>query len=283
MRTLVLIGETASGKTAFSLQLAKKLDCEIINADAFQCYKGIEISTAQPNKEEQSCLPHHLYGFLEVEQPINIAIYQKLAREKIEEIHSRGKSVLFVGGAGLYIRAALYDYKFPETRQLEEDLQSKSNQELYKLLLEADEESAREIHPNNRVRIIRALELALSGHPKSSNAKVEKEKPLYEAEFYRIDIDRETLYDRISKRVDKMVDLGLVDEVRSMLGKHPHDSPAFRAIGFKEMIPYVEGHISLEQALEDVKKDTRNYAKRQNTFFKHQFAYKLVRSVDEIN
>ncbi len=270
-KVIAIIGPTASGKSRKAIELAKEIDGVIIGADAFQAYKGLEVITAAPSSKDKEEVPHLLYGFLEPNVYYSVADYQAACRKAIDEVHAQGKTPILVGGTLLYVRAALYDYRFEDFEKASID-ESESTENLYDLLNELDPETAAAIHPHNRVRITRALILALSGHPMSKIEKADMSKPYYpNTEFIRVEPDREELYAAIDKRVDRMFEEGAVDEVKAFIDKYGFDVPAARAIGIKEIAGYLNGSRTLDEAKDMMKKATRNYAKRQLTFLRHQF------------
>lgn len=270
-KVIALIGPTASGKSQKAIELAKEIGGVIIGADAFQAYKGLEVITAAPSQKDKEEVPHLLYGFLEPTAYYSVADYQAACRKAIDEVHAQGKTPIIVGGTLLYVRAALFDYCFEDFEKASID-ESESTENLYDLLNELDPETAAAIHPHNRVRITRALILALSGHPMSKIEKADMSKPYYpNTEFIRVEPDREELYAAIDKRVDRMFLEGAVEEVKAFIDQYGLDVPAGRAIGVKEIAGYLNGGRTLEEAKDMMKKATRNYAKRQLTFLRHQF------------
>lgn len=263
---IVITGPTGVGKTALSIGLAKKINAEIINADSMQFYKDLNIGTAKIKEEEKDGVKHHLFDIVLPKEMYTIYDYQKDARQKIEEIIKKGKKVIMVGGSGLYIRAALYDYKLEE-ENVKLNFDDLSNEELYKKLLEED--SSVTIHQNNRKRLIRFLEKSKSG--KKDIPKAEK---LYDFDIIGLTTERSILYDKINKRVDKMLEEGLLEEVEALYSKNINSKAINTGIGYKELYKYFNNEISLEDAIDLIKKNSRHYAKRQYTFFNHQFDVK---------
>lgn len=263
---IVITGPTGVGKTALSISLAKKINAEIVNADSMQFYKYLNIGTAKIKEEEKDGIKHHLFDIVSPEKMYTIYDYQKDARKKIEEIIKRGKKVIMVGGSGLYIRTALYDYKLEE-ENIKLNFDDLSNEELYKKALEED--SSITIHPNNRKRLIRFLEKSKLG-----KKEVPKAEKLYDFDIIGLTTERSVLYDKINKRVDKMLEEGLLDEVRSLYNKEIYSKAINTGIGYKELYKYFNNEISLEDAIDLIKKNSRHYAKRQYTFFNHQFDVK---------
>ena len=262
----VIAGPTGVGKTKISVMLAKKIDAEIINADSMQVYKGMNIGTAKIKEEEKEGVPHHLFDICDTSYDYSIFDYQKDCRELIESITSRGKKVILVGGSGLYIRAALYDYKFNE-EEGRGDYSKYSNQELYDMALEIDNNM--DIHVNNRKRLERFLD-------KNNNGKIEEEKslPLYDFDMIGLTTDRDNLYEIINNRVDKMIEEGLLDEVKSFYDKNDYSKAIMTAIGYKELYEYFDKTCPLEVCIDSIKQNSRRFAKRQYTFFNNQFDMK---------
>lgn len=270
-KIICVVGATASGKTDLSVKLAKAVDGEIVSADSMQVYKNMPIATAVATKEEQDGVPHHLVEFLNTDETFSVADYVELAKSKIAEISSRGRVPIVAGGTGLFIDSLVKNISFSEVgsnAEIRTELAEKSNEELYEKLLKLDPNAAVDIHPNNRKRVIRALELCMSGTSKTE----QNENSLlcdspYDALYIGIGYkDRQKLYDRINKRVDLMLEAGLENEARQMLGKQ--GLTARQAIGHKELQPYIDGKITLDEATENLKRETRRYAKRQLTWFR---------------
>lgn len=270
---IVITGPTCLGKSDTALAIAKKINAEIINGDAFQCYKEMEIGVAKPPKEYFKEVPHHLYSFVDVDHDYSIAEYQINLRNKIDELLSKGKNIVIVGGSGLYIRSALYDYDFKENKKVDmSKYEAMDNRTLHDELRKIDPKQAEIIHMNNRKRVLRAIEIYLSsGETKSSLVDKQEHKPIYDVKFFVREIDRDELYSRINKRVDLMYEMGLENEVKNLYKKYGNKPHALQAIGYKEIIAALEGKYPLEEAKELIKKNSRNYAKRQLTFVRHQF------------
>lgn len=269
----VITGPTCLGKSVTAVYLAKKLNAEIVNGDAFQCYKQMNIGVAKPSEELLKEVKHHLYSFVDVDHDYSIAEYQKTLRSTLDEIISRGKDIVLVGGSGLYIRSALYDYEFEEDKSVDmSKYKNMDNRTLHDELVKIDPVEADKIHMNNRKRMLRAIEIYLStGKMKSEIISEQDHKPIYETRFFVRDLDREVLYERINKRVDQMMKEGLFEEVKDLVKKYSPNCHSFQAIGYKEFLPVINGDETLENAVELVKQHTRNYAKRQLTFIRHQF------------
>lgn len=261
---IVIVGPTGIGKTKLSIELAKKLDAEIINGDSVSIYKRLNIGSAKPTKEEQSGISHHLIDIKDVDEDYTVFDYQKDIRKKIEEITSRGKQIIIVGGTGLYIKAALYDYKFTEGTTYNEynDL---SNEEILSKIKEYKVEKLPEL--NNRKRLVRLLNKLENNEEITNN----KDKLLYNIKVIGLTTDRETLYKRIDKRVDIMMENGLLDEINSLKEDYKNSRILNSGIGYKEFYDYLYNNKSLEAVIDDIKKNSRHFAKRQYTFFNHQF------------
>lgn len=275
---IAIVGPTAVGKTALSIELAKKLDGEIINGDSMQVYRDLNIGTAKITPEEMDGVPHHLLDILEPTDSFSVADYQQAVREKITEIQARGKMPIIVGGTGLYVQAVLYDFRFTEEK-IDEGvreayytaLEQVGPEAMHARLAAVDPETAKTIHPNNTRRVIRALEMAEHSDVKKSNdAQHQGEKALYHHLIIGLNMDREKLYERINLRVDMMLEQGLVDEVRVLYDRDIRDVQAIRAIGYKELYDYFDGRETFEQAIENLKQNSRRYAKRQLTYFRNK-------------
>ena len=260
-KVIVITGPTAVGKTKLSIELAKRYNGEIINADAVQVYKGLDIGSAKVTEEEKEDIPHHLFDIKEVDEEYTIYHYQKDCRKLIKEVQGRGKTPILVGGTGLYIKAALYDYKLTEEKETN-TYDNLTDEELYNKLLEVDKDIV--IDKNNRRRLIRALNYYKENN-KSINTNTTN-KLLYDAIFIGLTTDRRILYDR----VDIMIKEGLLNEVKVFYDKNIRTKPLLNAIGYREIYSYFDGNISLEEAIDKIKQNSRHYAKRQYTFFNHQ-------------
>lgn len=263
---IVILGPTAVGKTKLSVELAKRLDGEIINADSTQIYQDLNIATAKVTEEEKEQIPHHLFDIKTVTEEYSVSDYQKDARKQIEDCMKRGKVPILVGGTGLYIKAALYDYQFAPT-SYKGDYQGISTEDLFQQLHQIYPDT--KIHPHNRKRIERALDYYHETH----QVLEEKEKAqnlLYPTLFIGLTCDRKQLYERINHRVEDMVKAGLLEEAKAIYETKIRTKAIMTPIGYKELFPYFEGTKSLENCLEEIKKDSRHYAKRQYTFFNHQ-------------
>ena len=272
------------GKSETAIEVAKTFNAEIVNGDAFQCYKEMDIGVAKPPKEYFSIVPHHLFSFVDINRTYSIADYQKDLREVMNDILSRNKNVVIVGGSGLYIRSALYDYDFPEQPKIDMSKYEKmSNEDLHTELEKIDPKQARIIHVNNRKRVLRAIEIFLAqGKTKTEVLECQEHKLIYDAKFFVREMDRKELYTLIDARVDKMMGKGLLEEVKNIVQKYGKYNNALQAIGYKELIPVLEGTYSLEHGVELIKKNSRNYAKRQVTYIKHQFPVIFYKNTQDL-
>ncbi|WP_300348870.1 tRNA (adenosine(37)-N6)-dimethylallyltransferase MiaA [Clostridium sp.] len=275
---LIIAGPTAVGKSDLSVDLAKKLNGEIISVDSMQIYKHMDIGSAKISKEEMGGIPHYLIDFVDPEKEFSVAEFKELATEKIKDIQMRGKLPILVGGTGLYINSIICDMNFAESdkdeeyrEELDKIAEEYGNEYLHEMLKEIDPESYESIHFNNRKRVIRALETyKLTGKPFSSfKAKNSIYKTSYNIYYYVLNMDRAKLYERINKRVDLMFNKGLLEEVKSLkkMGL-TDDMQSMKGIGYKEVLYYLDGKISLSQCEEMIKQGSRNYAKRQLTWFR---------------
>lgn len=265
MKPIVIVGPTGVGKTQLSIALAHYFDGEVINADSTQVYKGLDIATAKITESEKEGIPHHLFDICDLSENYSVYHYQKDCRKCIEEIQERGHVPILVGGTGLYIKAVLYDYQFQE--ETVSFTSSEPTDILYQQLLAIDPDT--QIHSHNRNRIIRALTYYRNHHVMPSKNKVTKQI-LYPAYIFGLTTEREQLYQRINKRVEKMMDEGLLEEARSLYQKKLFIKSVMTPIGYKELFSYFASEISLEQAIEEMKKNSRHYAKRQYTWFRNQ-------------
>ena len=261
---IVIVGPTGVGKTKLSIELAKKMNAEIINGDSVAIYKKLDIGSAKPTREERKEAPHHLVDIKDPTEEYSVYDYQRDVREVIKDIDSRGKRVIIVGGTGLYIKAALYNYIFtPEnTKQTYEDL---TNEQILEKIKEYDSHIS--IHPNNRKRLIRTLNKYENG----DNITSKKDECLYPIFVIGLTSLRSTVYDRINQRVEKMMDQGLLQEVLSLQEDYKNSRVLTTAIGYKEFIPYFLGEDNLEKVIQKIQLNSIHYAKRQYTFFNHQF------------
>lgn len=279
-KVIVVVGPTGVGKTKMGVALAKYFNGEVISGDSMQIYKTMDIGTAKVTTVEMEGIAHHLIDIKEPTESYSVKDFQDEVRLKIKEISRRGKLPIIVGGTGLYIKAALYDYEFGESQMDHQEYVNKyqdyTNEQLYDLLLKIDETSAKELHPNNRQRVLRAIAIYEStGVKKSETLAKQNHELIYDAQFIGLTLERDILYERINQRVDLMVKQGLLQEIDELMKKKY--SPALqsmKAIGYKEWFAYYQGVQSLEETLELIKKNSRNYAKRQYTWFNNQLPVK---------
>lgn len=276
IKVIAIVGATASGKTAYAIELAKKLDGEIISADSRLVYKGFDIGTAKPTIEERENIPHHIIDVVEPEFEYSAGLYKKQASDKINEIAQKGKIPIIAGGTGLYIDILLKNYNLPEiepNRDLRTKLSKYSSEELFDILKTKDSEAVEFIDKNDRKKIIRAIEIInTTGKSLKDSRGIDEQE--YEVEWLGRNFDRETLYSRIDKRVDIMIETGLVEETKNLLSKHGKIPNLINTIGYREILGYLENKYSLDKAKELLKKNTRNYAKRQLTWFRRNEAIK---------
>lgn len=273
VEVIAIVGPTASGKTALSIELAKRFNGEIVNGDSMQVYRGMDIGTAKIRPEEMSGIPHHLLDIRDPDESFSVAEYQSLVRDKIAEIQQRGKLPIIVGGTGLYVQSVLFDYRFSK-QQVDEELRQTLNAELERLgpgamhgkLMELDPEI--DIHPNNTRRVLRALEILLSGEEKEDGSLAQA--PMYDELIIGLDVPRAKLYERIDSRVEGMMEAGLLDEVRRLYDSGLRDVQSIKAIGYKELYGYFDGIYTLEEAVAKLKRNSRKYAKRQFTYFRNK-------------
>ncbi len=261
---IVIIGPTGVGKTKLSIELAKKLDGELINGDSVAIYKRLDIGSAKPTKEEQQQSPHHLIDIKEVTKEYSVYDYQQDTRKKIEEITKKNKRVIIVGGTGLYIKAALYNYIFTKGT-IHNSYDNLTNEEILEEIKKYNPKTT--VHKNNRKRLIRLLNKYKNKEPITN----QKDECLYPIKVIGLTAPRDIVYDRINKRVDKMLEEGLLEEVVSLKEEYQNSRVLNTAIGYKEFKDYFEQEKKLEEVIEQIKLDSRHYAKRQYTFFNHQF------------
>ncbi|MCR4923591.1 MAG: tRNA (adenosine(37)-N6)-dimethylallyltransferase MiaA [Lachnospiraceae bacterium] len=279
-KLIIITGPTAAGKTEISIRTALRIGGEIVSADSMQVYRSMDIGSAKVKKEEMRKVRHHLIDILDPKEEFNVYLFKKLAGEAVEGIYERGNIPIIAGGTGFYIQALLYDVDFEENKgddsyrkELSELALSKGPAFLHKLLKEVDPDYANEVHENNVKRVIRALEFYReSGQMLSEHNRIQRQKlSEYDFKYYVINMERELLYKRIDQRVDKMMDMGLLDEVRYLKDRGiPRDSTAMQGIGYKELYSYLMGETELAEAVEAIKKNSRHYAKRQITWFKRE-------------
>ena len=276
-KVIVICGPTASGKTALSIKLAKEIDGEIISSDSMQIYKYMDIGTAKPSKDEMQGIPHHLIGFVEPNQRYSVADFKKLAEEKIEEILAKGKTPIIVGGTGLYVDSLIYGIEYQNIEfdekyrnELEERVQKEGLEKLYEEAGKIDPQAIQKISPNDQKRILRILEIYRATGKNKTEQEIESRKKgvKYDYKVFAINWDREILYERINKRVDIMIEQGLIQEVEELLKKYDVFPTAMQGLGYKEVVEYLNREISKQEFMEKIKMQTRRYAKRQITWFK---------------
>ena len=276
-KVIVICGPTASGKTALSIELAKKINGEIISSDSMQIYKDMDIGTAKPTKEEMQGIKHYLLDFVEPSRRYSVADFKKDAEKAIEDILEKGKVPIVVGGTGLYVDSLIYgieyqDIKFDE--QYRKELENRAEQEglesLYNEAKQIDPQAMEKISANDHKRLLRVLEIYKATGKNKTEQEIESRKNgiKYDYKVFAINMDREKLYERINKRVDIMIEQGLIQEVQDLLKKYEEFPTAMQGLGYKEVVEYLQGNISKEEMIDKVKMETRRYAKRQITWFK---------------
>lgn len=277
-KVIVIVGPTASGKTSASIELAKKINGEIISADSMQIYKEMNIGTAKPTLDERDGVEHYMFDVVAPNEKYNVTKYTEEALKCIETILAKRKVPIIVGGTGLYISTLINGIEFCEVgedtnyrTEMMNLAQEKGNEYLHNMLRNIDEEAAEAIEMNNVRRVIRALEIyKITGKTKTQLDKESRKEPPYQYLVYGIETDREKLYDRINARVDKMLEEGLINEVESLLNKYTFSSTAIQGLGYKEVKEYLDNEITYEEMIEKLKMETRRYAKRQLTWFKRE-------------
>ena len=273
---IILTGPTAVGKTDLSIQLAKAVDAEIVSADSMQIYKYMDIGSAKVTEEEMQGVKHYLVDEIEPDMPFSVSEYKRMAEEYIDEISSRGKNVIVTGGTGLYLNSLIFDMDFGKSdanqelrEELNKELEENGPAYMYEKLVSLDKEAAERIHPNNTKRVIRAIEVAMSGEKMNDFSKDLRYNKKYRPIIIVLNRDRQALYDRINLRVDIMLKNSLIEEVKGLLEKgYTKDMISMQGIGYKEIIKYFDGEYTLDEAIEIIKRDSRRYAKRQLTWFR---------------
>lgn len=283
---ICVVGPTASGKTAYAIELAKAHGGEIVSCDSMQIYKLMSIGTAKATPEEQAQIPHHMIDFVHPNTDYSVADFVQDAKKCIDDILRRGKLPVLCGGTGLYIDSVVSGVEFSEEKRddgyrqfLKNMAESEGVDAVHRLLAEIDPIEAEKVHPNNIKRVIRALEICkTTGMTKTEADKLALRQSPYDAEYFGLDMDREVLYDRINRRVDIMMEQGLLSEVEELLKMNiRRDSTAMQAIGYKELVAYIDGKCSLDEAVEKIKQESRRYAKRQLTWFKRNKNIKWIK------
>lgn len=275
---IIIAGPTACGKTSVSVKLAKLINGEIISADSMQVYKYMDIGTAKILPEETEGIPHYMIDELYPDEEFSVAVFQQKAKKYIEKIYAKGKIPILVGGTGFYINALIYNNDFSEEQDTKERVElqriynEKGKDYIFNMLKTVDPESAEKIHPNNIKKVIRALEFYKQTGKKISQHNIEEKQreAFYDVSFFVLNMDRNLLYNRINQRIDIMLKNGLLNEVSSLLEKYSPELVSMQGLGYKEFIPYFNNQCSLDDAIEILKRDTRHFAKRQLTWFKHQ-------------
>ncbi len=277
-KVIVIVGPTASGKTALSIELAKKIDGEIVSCDSMQIYKKMDIGSAKPTVEEMQGIKHYMIDIIEPNERFSVAEYKKQAENAIEEIIAKGKTPIVIGGTGLYADSLIYGIEYPEIEfdekyrnELEEKATTtKGLAELYKKAEKIDTDATRKISPNDKKRIIRILEIYHSTGKTKTELETESRKNgiKYDFQVFAINMDRQILYDRINKRVDIMIENGLIEEVQNLLKQYDEFPTAMQGLGYKEVVEYLDGILTKEEMIEKIKQETRRYAKRQLTWFR---------------
>jgi tRNA dimethylallyltransferase len=282
---LALTGPTGTGKSELAIALASALSGEIVNADAFQVYEGLTIATAAPSEKMKQEARHHLYAYVPLNEGYDIHRYQKDCRGAIADILSRGKTPILVGGSGLYLRSALYDYDLTlDVSSVDmTSYEGLSDEDLHAELRKLDPPEAAKIPYQNRRRVYRALQICLAAKmSKTAFLAAQKHEPIAPTRFFALTKERSELYPLLDERVERMFASGLLEETLPLIQKYGMEAPAFRAIGVKELFPYLEGTLSLEETKRLIQEDTRHYAKRQETFFRHQFPLEYVSGLADL-
>lgn len=278
---ITIVGPTGVGKTRLSLEIAKHLDVEIVSGDSMQIYKGMDIGTAKTGKTAREKVPHHMVDIITPDTSFSVADYQSRVRKTIEQIEARGRTPMIVGGTGFYIKSVLHDFNFKGNRTSEDFLKryaSHTPLELYKRLRSLDPATAKKVHPHNKKRVLRAIERAEQGEPLSEEKQ--GDRPLYDYLLIVLTMERPTLYQVINDRVESMFEEGLLEEA-GRLFQADLAKTAREAIGYKELFEYFGGGLSLEEAKNRIKQNTRRFAKRQMTYFKNQFSPHVIRVDDK--
>ena len=290
-KVIVICGPTASGKTALSIELAKKINGEIVSSDSMQIYKDMNIGTAKPTIEEMQGIKHYLIDFIAPDKRYSVAEYKKDAENAIEEILKKGKNPILVGGTGLYIDTLIYGIEYPTIefdekyrQELEEREKKEGLINLYEEAKKIDEEAVKKISKNDKKRILRILEIYhATGKNKTEQELISRQKgPKYDYKVFAINMDRETLYNRINKRVDIMLENGLVKEVKKLLEKYKEFPTSMQGLGYKEVKEFLENKISKEEMIDKIKQESRRYAKRQITWFKKNKQTIWINGLDKI-
>ncbi len=290
-KVIVICGPTASGKTALSIELAKTINGEVISADAMQIYKDMDIGTAKPTKEEMQGIQHYLLDFISPDERYSVAQYKQDAKKAIKEILQKGKKPIIVGGTGLYVDSLIYEIEYNDIeldenyrKELEEIAEKQGLEILYKKALDIDPIAMEKISENDKKRIMRVLEIyKATGKTKTQQEIESRQKPIeYDYKVFAINWDREKLYQRINKRVDIMIEQGLIEEVKNILEKYNKFPTAMQGLGYKEVVDYLNGIYTKEEMIEKIKMETRRYAKRQLTWFRKNKQTTWLEGTNEI-
>ena len=290
-KVIVICGPTASGKTALSIELAKKINGEIVSCDSMQIYKDMNIGTAKPTKEEMQRIKHYLIDFISPDERYSVADYKKDAKKAIKEILQKGKTPIVVGGTGLYIDSLIYEIEYQNIEfdekyrnYLEKQVAEKGLEELYKQAKKIDPEAIEKISKNDKKRILRILEIYhATGKNKTEQEKESRKKEVeYDYQVYALNWDRNKLYERIDKRVDIMIEQGLIDEVKEIYQKYKEFPTAMQGLGYKEVVEYLNGKTTKEEMIDKIKQETRRYAKRQLTWFRKNKQTTWLDAQDEL-
>lgn len=290
-KVIVICGPTASGKTALSIELAKIINGEIVSADSMQIYKDMDIGTAKPTQEEMQGIKHYLIDFVSPDERYSVADYKQDAKKAIREILKKGKVPIIVGGTGLYVDSLIYEIEYPNIEfdekyreKLEKEVEEKGLEELYEKAKEVDIEAIKKISKNDKKRILRILEIYhATGKNKTEQEKESRKKEIeFDYKVYALNWDREKLYERINKRVDIMLEQGLIEEVKNVYEEYNKFPTAMQGLGYKEVVEYLENKTTKEEMIEKIKQETRRYAKRQMTWFRKNKQTIWLNAEDEI-
>ena len=289
-KVIVICGPTASGKTALSIELAKKINGEIISCDSMQIYKDMNIGTAKVTREEMQGIKHYLVDFVSPDQRYSVADFKRDAKNAIKEIISKGKIPIIVGGTGLYVDSLIYEIDYPEIEldekyrsELEKKVEEEGLEKLYRIAEEIDPQAIKKISINDKKRIIRILEIYhATGKNKTEQEEESRKEPEYDYKVFAINWEREKLYERINKRVDIMIDQGLIQEVQDIKQKYSNFPTAMQGLGYKEVVDYLNGEYTKEEMIEKIKMETRRYAKRQLTWFRKNKQTTWINGEDEL-
>ena len=290
-KVIVICGPTASGKTALSIELAKQINGEIVSCDSMQIYKEMDIGTAKPTKEEMQGIKHYLIDFVSPDERYSVADYKQDAKKAIKEILNKGKVPIIVGGTGLYVDSLIYEIEYPNIEfdeeyreKLEKEADRNGLEELYEKAKKIDSEAIKKISKNDKKRILRILEIYHATGKNKTEQEIEsrKKEVEYNYKVYALKWDREKLYKRINKRVDIMIEQGLIEEVKSVYKKHSKFPTAMQGLGYKEVVEYLENKITKEEMIEKIKQETRKYAKRQMTWFRKNQQTIWLNAEDEL-